>query len=1047
MSEELLKRDLKENPEKIGKWDFYSIGATSVKALKEYGIIRNVNYGKEERKKVDALIVQQKNVIAVIEYKKPSEFKTKAQKNNAIKQEIEVAKKIGANIIIATDTKESVWVNVETSNRIKDEDGKELKYNFNPKDEKLPELIEKIISSINEINDHIKPKKLVNPTDLAKQIWQDIWSVSGATPENCLYTFVELFIFKYLSDLGILKGLHSFHTLYEMYETNSEDEVLQFYADSIRIKIKDLFPKNTIDNTTIINGTIFVSKDQKAVDGYSTVFKKVLGKFKDYGKLEYIDKDFKSQLFESFLKESISKKNWGQFFTPLKVIRAITEMAKDDIKVGSKICDPACGVGKFLLEPIFTKLDQFYEVKNGKLKPKVTIRGFDKGFDKDEQKTIILAKANMLIYFSDLLKENPNITTQFADLFNESFLLKTNSILGTLSDAVENEYDLILTNPPYVTSGSSNLKEEVKKDGDLVNYFKVNAMGVEGLFMEWIVRALKPNGKAFIVVPDGIFNRQNDKNLRQFIIDECFIDGIISLPLNTFFTTNKKTYILALTKKADKKEKQKSPVFSYLVSEIGESRDVYRFDIENNDLSEAVTLYSFFKGNKDSFSKINTDKRCKVFPFKSFEDNIEKSWIIDKWWSEEEKIEIGISEKKEKIGLLEFSSLVEDIAVSISGFQEEIKELSEKKKSELTYSNFKLKDLFSIERGKSKYTKKFGNQNKGDFPVYSASNNAPLTHINSFDYNGEYLTWATNGFAGYIMVIDGKFSINADRGLLKPIKENININYIKNVLEPTLRGLAKGRKGEKGEDEFTKVYPSMIENVEIKMPINSNGDFDIDAQNEIVDKILFVQELKLKIEEYKNQIEELNVEISLDENFKLIKIKDIFDLTIKTNNSKFTKSFINKNKGSIPVYSASKFPNSVDYGYVKDNLKGIKYFEDCLTWNIDGSIGKAHLRKGRFSLSEKVIPLKIKESLTKSLDIYFLKYQIEKEFSLHNFGFDNKAGKGKIQDIEIQIPLTNGAIDIDKQKMISNKYLSVQKIKEKIGIELSKISSVKIDYL
>jgi len=39
-----------------------------------------VNYGAEERKKVDALIVQKKNVIAVIEYKKPSEFKTVAQK-------------------------------------------------------------------------------------------------------------------------------------------------------------------------------------------------------------------------------------------------------------------------------------------------------------------------------------------------------------------------------------------------------------------------------------------------------------------------------------------------------------------------------------------------------------------------------------------------------------------------------------------------------------------------------------------------------------------------------------------------------------------------------------------------------------------------------------------------------------------------------------------------------------------------------------------------------------------------------------------------------
>ena len=52
MSEELLQRDLINNCQKLGKWDFYNIGATSVKALKEHGIIRNVNYGAEEKKKV-----------------------------------------------------------------------------------------------------------------------------------------------------------------------------------------------------------------------------------------------------------------------------------------------------------------------------------------------------------------------------------------------------------------------------------------------------------------------------------------------------------------------------------------------------------------------------------------------------------------------------------------------------------------------------------------------------------------------------------------------------------------------------------------------------------------------------------------------------------------------------------------------------------------------------------------------------------------------------------------------------------------------------------
>lgn len=1047
MSEELLQRNLLKNPAKIGKWDFFSIGATTVKALKEYGIIRNVNYGEEEKKKVDGLIVQRKNVIAVIEYKKPSEFRTSIQKNKAIKQELEVANKLGAEIFIATDTLETVWVNVVTGNRIKDENGKELKTNFDPNDEKLPALIEKIKFSINELNDQIKPKQLVNPTDLAKQVWQDIWSVSGATPENCLYTFVELFIFKYLSDLGVLQGMFNFNTLYDSFSGNTEDEVLETYASVIRPKIKTLFPENPVDKTTIINGTIFVSKDQKAVKGYSTVFKKVLGKFKDYGKLEHIDYDFKSQLFESFLKESISKKNWGQFFTPLKVVRAVVEMAKDDIKEGSKICDPACGVGKFLLEPVITKLDQFYEIKKGKLVPKITIHGYDKGFDKDEQKTIILAKANMLIYFSDLIKDNPGITTEFSKLFNDSFLLKTNSILGTLSEPVENEYDLILTNPPYVTSGSSNLKEEIRKDGSLINYYKINAIGVEGLFMEWIIRALKPNGKAFIIVPDGIFNRQNDKNLRQFIIDECYIDGIVSLPLNTFFTTNKKTYILCLTKKANRKDTQKDPVFTYLVSEIGESRDVYRFDTEQDDLSEAVTLYSFFKGNKSSFEKINTDKRCKIFPFTDFDNKIESSWIIDKWWPEDVKIELGISEKKDKLGLLEFSSLVEDIALSIKGFQEEIKELSEKKKSDVNRASFKLKDLFEVERGKSIYTKKYGNTNKGIYSVYSASNNAPLTSINTFDYDGEYLTWATNGFAGYMMLIDGKFSINGDRGLLKPKMDNINLLYVKNLVEPQLRKLAKGRKGEKGEDEFTKVYPSMIEEVDIMMPINGDGEFDVETQKDIVNKIIFIEDIQNRIQEYKEQIENISIEINTDTIAKLCKIKDIIDLNIKTNHSKFTKSFIDKHKGTIPVYSASKFPDVIDYGYVKDNLPGIKYFDNCLTWNIDGSIGRVYYRLGRFSLSEKVIPLIVRDEFKDNIDLLFLKFAIEFEFGKHYFGFDNKAGKGKIQHIEIAIPINkDGHFDIEVQMLLSEKYKKIELLKKNITDELNRISCIEIDF-
>lgn len=1049
MSEELLQRNLVKNPEKIGRWDFYNIGATTVKALKEYGIIRNVNYGDVEKKKVDGLIVQKKNVIAVVEYKKPSEFKTVEQKGKAIKQEIEVAQKLGAKIFIATDTKETVWVNALTKNRIKDWDGNEIKTLFDPKSEKIAELIEKINDSINEQNDNIKPRQLINPTDLAKSIWQDIWSVSGATPENCLYTFVELFIFKYLSDLEVLKGTHNFYTLMGMYVENTEDEVLEHYADTIRKKIKELFPENPADKTTIINGTIFVSKDQKAVAGYSTTFKTVLDKFNKYGKLEHIDKDFKSQLFESFLKESISKKNWGQFFTPLKVVRYIVEMAKDEIKDGAKICDPACGVGKFLLELLVTKLDHYYNVEKSGITRKVTIHGFDKGFDKDEQKTIILAKANMLIYFSDLIKDNPGLTKEFAQLFNDSFTLKTNSILGTLSDPVENEYDLILTNPPYVTSGSGNLKDEIKKDGDLINYYKINAMGVEGLFMEWIIRALKPGGKAFVVVPDGILNRQNDKNLRKFILDECNIDGLISLPLNTFFTTNKKTYILCLTKKENKQKVQTSPVFTYLVSEIGESRNIYRFDIEQNDLHEAVTLYSFFKGNKSEFGKMNTDQRCKIQPIERFIEQIEKDWVIDKWWSEQEKIELGVTEKSEKVTLLEFASIIEDVAGSIQEFQGEVKELSEKKKIKITYKDFPLSQLFDIERGLSKYTKRYGNLHKGEYPVFSASNNAPLTYIDSFDFDGDYLTWATNGFAGYIKNISGRFSINADRGLLKPKIENLNIKYIKYKLEPVLRNLAKGRKGEKGEDEFTKVYPSMLENLSISMPVNSREEIDISAQNEAVEKIIFIEEIRQRIEEHKDKIELLSVEIGSAESDSMnipITDKNYFNLQ---RGKRITKTTIDENKGAIPVYSSSKNRDSV-LGHISEKYliqnDLTLHTKPSVLFNLDGSVGYCFLRNDdKYSFIDVVASIMPKSD---NIDLEFLLYKLREEILKTGANYQSKLYFNKIKNygVSVRIPTNSeGKPDLQIQKEIAQKHRKVEGIKDSIKQELENILELQVE--
>ena len=71
-------------------------------------------------------------------------------------------------------------------------------------------------------------------------------------------------------------------------------------------------------------------------------------------------------------------------------------------------------------------------------------------------------------------------------------------------------------------------------------------------------------------------------------------------------------------------------------------------------------------------------------------------------------------------------------------------------------------ELCNLSRGKV-YSKQYLSQNEGVFPVYSSqtANNGELGKINSFDYDGEFLTWTTDGaYAGTIFHRKGKFSIS-----------------------------------------------------------------------------------------------------------------------------------------------------------------------------------------------------------------------------------------------------------------------------------------------
>lgn len=369
----------------------------------------------------------------------------------------------------------------------------------------------------------------------------------------------------------------------------------------------------------------------------------------------------------------------GQFFTPLKVVKEMVKMV--DITEGMTICDPACGVGKFLWEASSKISNPFYFEKK-ELKRNINLVGFEKRMeDNNDDLTTILAKSNMVIYYSDLFKDNCDSEELIKKISNEllnKVITSSHTTLGTLEHLDYEKYDLILANPPYYQNASiseASKKIKYKLNDKNESAYTANGKGIEGLFTEWIIKSLKKGGTANVILPDGIFTNIGNEKLKEFILKSSFIESIISLPINTFFNTNKKTYILTLRKrKESEKEIQQSPVYCYLCSTIGETLDSYRFDIEDNDLRNAVENYNLYrvaKNNKKVLDIVKADKRCKLLDISLF--NTKEQWNIERFWTDEEKIELGILKQEEFVSLEEFSDLIADLNNDITDYKELIK--------------------------------------------------------------------------------------------------------------------------------------------------------------------------------------------------------------------------------------------------------------------------------------------------------------------------------------------------------------------------------------
>ena len=94
---------------------------------------------------------------------------------------------------------------------------------------------------------------------------------------------------------------------------------------------------------------------------------------------------------------------------------------------------------------------------------------------------------------------------------------------------------------------------------------------------------------------------------------------------------------------------------------------------ELNDLHNAVDLYNLYRGNKGNeiaISAVKKNSRAKLISIDKF--GADDNWNIELFWTDEEKIELGIKKKDTMMSLDEFSGYISELIGDIKNYQEAI---------------------------------------------------------------------------------------------------------------------------------------------------------------------------------------------------------------------------------------------------------------------------------------------------------------------------------------------------------------------------------------
>ena len=241
--------------------------------------------------------------------------------------------------------------------------------------------------------------------------------------------------------------------------------------------------------------------------------------------------DFYATIFEYLIKDynSNSGGKYAEYYTPHAVARimaAILVPQDQQGKVQNVSCyDPSAGSGSLLMNVAHAIGESRCSIYTQDI----------------SQKSSNLLRLNLIL--NNLVHSIPNI-------------IQGNTLLHPYhrDGKALKRFDYIVSNPPFKMDFSdfrNELETKENKDRFFAGVPKVPAkakekMAIYQLFLQHIVHSLKPGGKAAVVVPTGFITAQSgiDKKIRQHLVDEKMLAGVVSMPSNIFATTGTNVSIL-----------------------------------------------------------------------------------------------------------------------------------------------------------------------------------------------------------------------------------------------------------------------------------------------------------------------------------------------------------------------------------------------------------------------------------------------------------------------------------------------------------------------